>query len=224
MHLTIYLGDKFAELVRPYLKTRLEKGVPSLFADLKSLYRSPEKRNAIEAAVTSLLSTLQHPPTAPSPPDTDPSEYIWALYFLAQHYSFLGNHKKAVELLDEAIAHTPTLPELYMFKARVLKRAGDPFGAAKNMDLGRTLDLQDRFLNTKAGKYRLRAGLVEEAVELFGLFTKVGRRAKCRWPYGLLLIFACGCLRGRRKTPRVHHTTLRTCSRSSTSPKRLMRS
>ncbi|PIL27725.1 hypothetical protein GSI_10878 [Ganoderma sinense ZZ0214-1] len=172
MALELASGAKFAELVQPYLETRLEKGVPSLFADLKSLYRSPEKRDAIESAVTALLSTLQHPPTVPSPPDTDPTEYIWALYFLAQHYSFLGNHKKAIELLDEAIAHTPTLPELYMFKARVLKRAGDPFGAAKNMDLARTLDLQDRFLNTKAGKYRLRAGLVEGAVELFGLFTK----------------------------------------------------
>ena len=154
--------------------------MPSLFVDLKSLYRSPSKRDAIESTITSLLSTLAHPATSPSPPDTDPTEYIWALYFLAQHHSFLGNHKKAVELLDEAIGHTPTLPELYMFKARVLKRAGDPFGAAKNMDLARTLDLQDRFLNTKAGKYRLRAGLIEEAVEVFGLFTKVRRPVQSR--------------------------------------------
>lgn len=35
------------------------------------------------------------------------------------------------------------------------------------------LDLQDRFLNTKCAKYRLRAGLEEEAQEVFGLFTKV---------------------------------------------------
>ncbi|KAI0698059.1 N-terminal acetyltransferase A, auxiliary subunit [Cerioporus squamosus] len=124
--LDIALGDDFKGLLEPFLRTRLEKGVPSLFADLKSLYRSPEKREIIEA----------------------------------------------LELLDEAITHTPTLPELYMLKARVLKRAGDPFGAAKAMDLARTLDLQDRFLNTKCGKYRLRAGLLEEAVEVFGLFTK----------------------------------------------------
>ena len=99
--------------------------------------------------------------------------YVWTLYFLAQHHSFLGRHAKAVALLDEAMTHTPTLPELYMFKARVLKRSGDPYGAAKCMDMARTLDLQDRFLNTKCGKYRLRAGLVDEAVEVFGLFTKV---------------------------------------------------
>ena len=151
----------------------MEKGIPSLFSDIKSLYRTPEKRDAIEVAATTLLSTLSHPPTDPCPAERDPTMYIWTLYFLAQHHSFLGRHQKAVELLDEATTHTPTLPELYMFKARVLKRSGDPYGAAKCMDQARTLDLQDRFLNTKCGKYRLRAGLIEEAVEVFGLFTKV---------------------------------------------------
>ncbi|KAI0711428.1 NMDA receptor-regulated protein 1a [Earliella scabrosa] len=170
--LNITLEGDFKELLEPYLRTRLEKGVPSLFADLKSLYRTVEKRDIIESVATSILSTLSHPPASPCPSETDPTMYIWTLYFLAQHHSFLGRHKQAIELLDEAITHTPTLPELYMFKARVLKRSGDPFGAAKCMDLARTLDLQDRFLNTKSGKYRLRAGLIEEAVEIFGLFTK----------------------------------------------------
>ncbi|KAI0747030.1 NMDA receptor-regulated protein 1a [Daedaleopsis nitida] len=170
--LELSLGDEFKALLDPFLRTHLEKGIPSLFADLKSLYRSAEKRDIIELVVTSILSALSHPPTSPCPPETDPTMYIWTLYFLAQHHSFLGRHKKAVELLDEAVTHTPTLPELYMFKARVLKRAGDPFGAAKCMDFARALDLQDRFLNTKGGKYRMRAGLIEEAVEVFGLFTK----------------------------------------------------
>ncbi|KAJ7446637.1 NMDA receptor-regulated protein 1a [Mycena latifolia] len=35
-----------------------------------------------------------------------------------------------------------------------------------------SLDGQDRFLNTKSAKYRLRAGMVEEASALLGLFTK----------------------------------------------------
>lgn len=60
-----------------------------------------------------------------------------------------------------------------MLKARVLKRLGDPYGAAKAMDEARVLDLQDRFLNTKCGKYRLRAGMADEAQEVLGLFTKV---------------------------------------------------
>jgi len=50
---------------------------------------------------------------------------------------------------------------------------GDIIGAAQCLDEARLLDGQDRFLNTKCAKYRLRAGLVEEANEILGFFTKV---------------------------------------------------
>lgn len=60
-----------------------------------------------------------------------------------------------------------------MARARVLKRAGDPLGAAQSMEEARLLDLQDRFLNGKAAKYWLRAGEVKKAEELLVLFTKV---------------------------------------------------
>jgi N-alpha-acetyltransferase 15/16, NatA auxiliary subunit len=55
----------------------------------------------------------------------------------------------------------------------VLKRAGDPFGAAHALEEARTLDGQDRFLNSKAAKYFMRAGDMERAIQLLGLFTKV---------------------------------------------------
>lgn len=41
------------------------------------------------------------------------------------------------------------------------------------MEEARALDLQDRFLNTKAAKYLFRDGQVEEANSVLGLFTKV---------------------------------------------------
>ena len=111
------------------------------------------------------------PTNGTAPPD--PTTYLWTLYYLAQHHSFLSRHNRALELLKLATEHTPTLPELYTFRARVLKRAGDPFGACRSLDEARLLDGQDRFLNTKCAKYRLRAGLIDEANELLGLFTKV---------------------------------------------------
>lgn len=61
-----------------------------------------------------------------------------------------------------------------MAKAMVLKRAGDPLGAAEAMEEARLLDGQDRFLNGKAAKYWLRAGEVDKAEKLLSLFTKVG--------------------------------------------------
>jgi N-alpha-acetyltransferase 15/16, NatA auxiliary subunit len=158
--------------VETYISTSLDKGIPSLFTDLKSLYVDPSKRDVIEAVVESHRESSKS--AASSSTNTDPTVYLWTLYFLAQHYSFLKQYQKAISLLEEAIAHTPTLPELYTCRARVLKRAGDPYGAARSLEEARLLDGQDRFLNTKSGKYRLRAGLIEEAVEIFGMFTRVG--------------------------------------------------
>lgn len=174
-HLPACTGDDFKELVKPYLLSGLSKGIPSLFADVKALYKSEEKKRIIEEIVEELRESLSSTPPPPhSEEEEPPTTYLWALYFLSQHYSFISQPSKSLSLLDVALRHTPTLPELYTCKARVLKRAGDPLGAARSMESARLLDGQDRFLNTKCAKYRLRVGLIEEANEILGYFTKVG--------------------------------------------------
>ena len=50
-----------------------------------------------------------------------PTAYLWALYFLAQHYDYRRNTAKAFKYINEAIEHTPTMVELYMTKGRILK-------------------------------------------------------------------------------------------------------
>ena len=60
-----------------------------------------------------------------------------------------------------------------MAKARALKRAGNPIEACISMTAAWRLDLQDRFLNTKNAKYLLRAGYIDDASKILGLFTKV---------------------------------------------------
>ncbi|GBE89082.1 N-terminal acetyltransferase A complex subunit nat1 [Sparassis crispa] len=168
--LNIAVGDKFRELVESYLVSGLEKGIPSLFSDVKALYADPSKQQVIEEVVEAQREKLAAEPASDAA--SEPTTYLWTLYFLAQHHSKLSRHTRAISLLDVAITHTPTLPELYMFKARVLKRCGDFIGAARFMDEARMLDLQDRFLNTKCAQYRLRANLVNEANDILGLFTK----------------------------------------------------
>lgn len=166
--LTISVGDAFKELAKPYLLTGLAKGIPSLFADIKSLYKDKEKQQVIEDIVEASLT-----PTDPSSStDVEPTTYLWTLYFLAQHHAYLSRAEKALSILETALSHTPTLPELHLCKARVLKRAGDYYGAARCVNDARLLDGQDRFLNTKCGKYLLRAGMPEEASTVLGLFTK----------------------------------------------------
>jgi N-alpha-acetyltransferase 15/16, NatA auxiliary subunit len=166
-------------LAKSYLVSALRKGIPSLFSEIKSLYADPQKQRVIEDLVEDFRSALApdavptDPPSEFSPTTECPTTYLWTLYFLAQHHSFLSRPLRAQEVLSMALEHTPTLPELHACQGRILKRAGDFIGAARSMDQARLLDGQDRFLNTKCAKYQLRAGMIEEANELLGLFVKV---------------------------------------------------
>jgi peptide alpha-N-acetyltransferase len=161
----------------------LKKGIPSLFVDLKPLYQDTQKRAIIEELVDGYQRSLEEgclPDESPNDvveePDSDvPTTYLWTLYYLAQHFSHIGQHPRALSLLSSAITHTPTLPELHTLRGRILKRLGDPHGASIAVNEARLLDGQDRFLNTKSAKYKLRASLIEEASDTFGLFTKVSR-------------------------------------------------
>lgn len=174
--LTAAIGDDFKERAKEYLLSGFRKGIPSLFSDIKSLYKDSSKRQQIEEIVVELKDTYpadsEDVLSSPEGELESPTTLLWIMYFLAQHYSFLKRYPEALVLLDTAISHTPTLPELYTCKARTLKRAGDLIGAVKSIEEARKLDLQDRFLNTKSAKYHLRAGLPDEAQTLLGLFTK----------------------------------------------------
>ena len=117
---------------------------------------------------------------------------LWLQYYLAQHYDYLGDITKAFEYIDQAICDTPTLVELYMFKAKISKvrlnvnewristvlswkHAGDFQTAATWMDEAQSLDTADRFINCKCTKYLLRANDTHRALEMAGKFTRVSR-------------------------------------------------
>ena len=101
------------------------------------------------------------------------SALLWAYYYLAQHYNHLGQHETAMNYIDKAIDHTPTLIELFMCKAKIYKHMGDLVSAAKWMDEARELDTADRYINSKCAKYFLRANDVEQATAVCGKFTRV---------------------------------------------------
>jgi len=54
------LGDIFRDLARAYLVVGLEKGLPSLFVDVKGIYTSsPEKMAIIGEMLEEIISQLQ---------------------------------------------------------------------------------------------------------------------------------------------------------------------
>ncbi|GAA6030814.1 hypothetical protein JCM8097_008889 [Rhodosporidiobolus ruineniae] len=180
-------GDVFRTKLTAYLLSALSKGVPSLFADIKALYKLPdgegaEKAKVVGEVVEKFRKELEEKGAVVTDDAGDddiadaPSTYLWTLYFLASHHSHPLNPSSsqplALQALDLASSHTPSLPELLTLRARILKRSGDAQGAAKAMEDARRLDGQDRFLNSKAAKYKIRAGDAEGAEKTAGLFTK----------------------------------------------------
>ncbi|KAK4688996.1 N-alpha-acetyltransferase 15/16, NatA auxiliary subunit, partial [Tremellales sp. Uapishka_1] len=170
-------GPIFRELASKYVTIGLERGVPSLFVDVKGVYGDAEKMKIVGDIVEEIVAKLEkdaglYDDNTISPPTT----LLWAYYYLALHLSHPRHpnpsHERSLELLSLALKHTPTLPEIRMAKAMVLKRAGDPEGAAHEMEEARALDGQDRFLNGKSGKYLLRAGDISKAEDIMALFTK----------------------------------------------------
>lgn len=167
-------GDAFVERATAYLTTKLRKGVPSLFVDIKTLYADETKQKQVQEVILKLIGQMETPQTNGHSHSVvePPTAYLWALYFLAQHYDFTHQTEEALAAIDKAIEHTPTLVELYMTKARILKHAGDIEAASAAMNEARELDLQDRFINSKCSKYLLRNDKVEEAEKTMGLFTR----------------------------------------------------
>ena len=116
------------------LRRDLRKGLPSLFMHLKSLYAQPGKGAVIGELCEGYLAALaagKRLPVAPgATPDAtpdqpeDPTLVVWVKMFSGQHFDKVGQHPRALALFDEAILHTPTVLDLYMWRGRVLKHAG----------------------------------------------------------------------------------------------------
>ena len=210
-------SDEFRSRVKSYIIEKLEKGIPSLFVDVKSLYRDAEKMRVVGEVVEGLIADLEGDASLrgdgeysfdkivalrlhteirirlsvrttnltsgrgvanESDSAAPPTALLWAYYFLALHLSHplhpsaTTNYPRDLYFMDDSLSHTPTLPEIYMAKARILKRSGDAYLAAVTMEQARDLDGQDRYINGKAAKYWVRAGYIEKGEELQGIFTK----------------------------------------------------
>ncbi|CDH51176.1 n-alpha-acetyltransferase auxiliary subunit-like [Lichtheimia corymbifera JMRC:FSU:9682] len=167
-------GADFETKVDTVLRKSLIKGVPSLFASMKKYYADSAKQTVIDKLVQGYRASLEKKGTFDDKSDKrePPSVLLWTLYYLAQHHDYHKQFDQALECINAAIEHTPTIVELYMTKGRILKHKGQIEEAAKVMNEARELDLQDRFINSKCAKYMLRAGQIEEAEKILAMFTR----------------------------------------------------
>ncbi|GMP34658.1 hypothetical protein CsSME_00007436 [Camellia sinensis var. sinensis] len=164
------------------------KGVPSLFSDLSPLYDHPGKADILEQLILELEHSIKTTGGYPGRTEKEPpSTQLWILFYLAQHYDRRGQYDIALEKIDEAIEHTPTVIDLYSVKGRILKHAGDLVAAAALADEARCMDLADRYVNSECVKRMLEADQVALAEKTAVLFTKEGDQhnnlhdMQCMW-------------------------------------------
>ncbi|XP_066937561.1 N-alpha-acetyltransferase 15, NatA auxiliary subunit isoform X2 [Macrobrachium rosenbergii] len=183
-------GETLEKLLDPYLRASLQKGVPPLFTDIRPLYNDSERVQIIEKLMNRYLKNLEETGHLCETDNEykEPASILYVLMYLAQHYSYLGDSEKALQLIDRALDHTPTLIELYIVKGKILKHAGDFVGAYEALQEAQTLDTADRYVNSKAASYLLKANLVRQAEEMCSKFTREGVSAmenlnemQCMW-------------------------------------------
>lgn len=173
--LTFSEGDQFISLLEPYLIKQLRKGVPSLFNSLKDLLKDSVKSDLIFESIHRFYKNLRESGTFYNQKNDEkepPTAFLWTAFFIAQYYDYFSKTEKALEYINTAIDHSPTAVELYMAKARIYKHAGDHISAMEQMEEARSIDLQDRFVNSKCTKYMLRNDEIELAEKTISLFAK----------------------------------------------------
>lgn len=120
------------------------------------------------------LESLIKNSTFTDQPDEEetPCCLLWNYMVIAQHFDRIGQYTEALEMINKAIEHTPTLIELYQVKAKIYKHLYSFNEAHKYADQGRTLDLADRYLNNFTIKYALLNNQNETAEYLIRLFLR----------------------------------------------------
>ncbi|KAM5453833.1 hypothetical protein MaudCBS49596_002456 [Microsporum audouinii] len=171
-------GDDFKEAADAYLQRMLRKGIPSTFANIKTLYTNPEKLAVIQELVEGYAAgDLKDQPngSADKQANGDESRFEGSvLYFLAQHYNYHLSRdlEKAMSYVDKAIELSPKSVECWMTKARIWKHYGNLAKAAETMEVARLLDDKDRYINSKAVKYQLRHDENDKGLDNMSKFTR----------------------------------------------------
>ncbi|KAL5112550.1 N-alpha-acetyltransferase 15 NatA auxiliary subunit [Taenia crassiceps] len=195
------LGDEFRFHVDVFMRKYLRKGVPNLFVQLRRFYNSDERRTTLEKLYLTYRANLDDHETlgpvsygqlksqhladdAIEPPSTS----LWLNYLIAQHYNYMRQTQKALNVVSKEIEINPTIVDLYVLKAEIYRDAGDIITASRWMDEAQSLDTADRFINAQCTKYMVQAHRIEDAEAMASKFTRGSTTAtqyliemQCMW-------------------------------------------
>ncbi|KAK2755950.1 hypothetical protein FQN54_005746 [Arachnomyces sp. PD_36] len=170
-------GDEFRAAVDTYLQRMLKKQIPSTFANIKALYANTSKRDVVQELVEGYASNgleAQENGSTDKESNGNKSAIESVYYFLSQHYNYhlSRNLPKAMEYIDKALELSPNSLDYYMTKARIWKHYGHLPKAIEAMEKARTIEENDRYINSKTAKYQLRNDQSDDALKNMSKFTR----------------------------------------------------
>ena len=181
----------FETLVDKYMQRAIRKGVPPLFKMIKYLFKDNEwKLKCVQRVVLGYVANLtKHSRFSETDEQKEaPTSLLWSYYLLAQLYDHIKEYDTALEYINKALEHTPTLVELYIVKGKIFKHRGNFYEAVVCLDEAQSLDTADRFINYKCSKYMLRANLIKESQDIAAKFTRESthpaeylKEMQCMW-------------------------------------------
>ena len=189
--LDFLIGDDFEHAFAAYIKPYIRKGVPSLFSDVRALYKNAEKKDIMCRVVQRTYESLRDSSRFPGDPEDATEDaktaLVWTLLLRARQFDELQMYDEALATIDEAIGLSPTTIDLYTTKSAILKHAGDITASAAVADEARCMDLSDRYLNSFCVKRMLANNDIEHAEKTAILFSRDGEQLnnlydmQCMW-------------------------------------------
>ena len=164
--ISLYLLDGTSEAFKNrlsnFLESKIRKGVPSTFKLVRGLcMQSLDKMKVTESLLMSFISRKD-----------DPVFQTFALLAMGSYCDFVGDFKRGLSVVEDALVITPTMIDLYILKSKLYKHSGDMKASSETIEYARTLDLADRYLNSKSVKGMLRIGEIDKARDTIMLFAR----------------------------------------------------
>lgn len=120
-------GEEFKAKLINYLRPLIIKGVPSIINDMRSLYSNKGKVEILGNLLLDYATNMENEMvlSKDDQEEQDPTVQFWLYYYISHHYMMLGNYEESLNFLNKAIAHTPTVVDLYTLKAKIIQKAGN---------------------------------------------------------------------------------------------------
>lgn len=164
--------DVFKTRFAEFFIKNIKRGSPSFVRDFRQFMNSKGKIKEIDEMFKKNMESLENTKKlVGDEEENDPTALLFALYQYSYFLYYNKEYERSLEFINKAIEHSPTYADLYVLKAKILKKQGNIKQASETAILYQGMDTADRCLATSAVIILHKAGKIIKADEIFKTFV-----------------------------------------------------